>query len=168
MDRPGHDKATIFTGIEVERTPQYRERTVFVVGVQNVNEIENTATKFGSTHVYLGANHSFPRNADAESWGYYEGMAKYFLKRDFWVTLDLDIAEVEGLLESGLTEYRRFIPMISAKLPYIDQLGYNAVLKLDDRDFDHSNFGVWCHRIHDLKSRTVFTEWDDYKDDEVW
>jgi hypothetical protein len=168
MERRGHEKASIFTGIEVERTPQYRERTVFVVGVQNINEIEAIAGKFGSTHIYLGANHSFPRNPGAESWANFEGMAKYFLKRDFWVTLDLDIAEVEGLLESGLPEYRRFIPMISAKLPYIDQLGYNAVLKIDDKDFDHSNFGVWCHRIHDLKSRTVFTEWDDYKDDEVW
>jgi hypothetical protein len=168
MERAGHEKASIFTGIEVERTPQYRERTVFVIGVQNINEIEAIAGKFGSTHIYLGANHSFPRNPGAESWANFEGMAKYFLKRDFWVTLDLDIAEVEGLLESGLPEYRRFIPMISAKLPYIDQLGYNAVLKIDDKDFDHSNFGVWCHRIHDLKSRTVFTEWDDYKDDEVW
>jgi hypothetical protein len=168
MDRPGHEQATIFTGIEVERTPQYRERTVFVVGVQNVNEIESTANRSGAKHVYLGANHSFPQNAGAEAWGYFEGMAKYFLKKDYWVTLDLDISEVEGLLESGLTEYRRFIPMISAKLPYIDQLGYNAVLKIDDKDFDATNFGVWCHRIHDLKTRTAFTEWDDYKDDEVW
>jgi hypothetical protein len=168
MNRQGHEKATIFTGIEVERTAQYRERTVFVIGVQNVNDIERTAERSGSRHVYLGANHSFPRSAGAETWGYFEGMAKYFLKRDFWVTLDLDISEVEGLLESGLTEYRRFIPMISAKLPYIDQLGYNAVLKLDDKDFDATNFGVWCHRIHDLKSQHAFTGWDAYNDDEVW
>ena len=75
---------------------------------------------------------------------------------------------MEGLLESALPEYRRFIPMISAKLPYINQLGYNAVLKIDDIDFDKSNPGVWCHRLHDLQSASTFTGWDAYKDDEVW
>jgi hypothetical protein len=168
MERAGHENVTIFTGIEVEHTAQYKQPTVFVIGVQNINEIERRAESFGARHIYLGANHSFPRNPNAESWANFEGMAKYFLKKDYWVTLDLDIAEVEGLLESGLPEYRRFIPMISAKLPYINQLGYNAVLKIDDTDFDHSNFGVWCHRLHDLQSASTFTGWDAYKDDEVW
>jgi len=168
MERQGHETATIFTGIEVEHTAQYKQPTVFVVGVQNVNEIERRAESFGARHIYLGANHSFPRDASTESWANFEGMAKYFLKKDYWVTLDLDIAESHGLLESALPEYRRFIPMISAKLPYINQLGYNAVLKIDDIDFDKSNPGVWCHRLHDLQSASTFTGWDAYKDDEVW
>jgi hypothetical protein len=166
MERQGHKTANIFTGVEVEHTAQYQQPTVFVIGVQNVNEIERRAESFGARHIYLGANHSFPRDASAESWGYFEGMAKYFLKKDYWVTLDIDIAESHGLLESALPEYRRFIPMISAKLPYINQLGYNAVLKLDDRDFQATNPGVWCWNIHDLKQRDYFTSWDAYTQDE--
>ena len=57
--------------------------------------------------------------------------------------------------------------MISVKLPYINQLGYNAVLKLDDNDFDSTNPGVWCHRLHDLQTVDTFTSWDDYTNDEV-
>ena len=56
--------------------------------------------------------------------------------------------------------------MISVKLPYINQLGYNATLKLDDRDFDATNPGVWCHSIHKLQDRSVFTDWSKYTKDQ--
>ena len=178
MNRPEHDDVNFFTGIEVEHTPAYGMETLFVVGVQPINAIQVFLDNRNAlldeskhiTHIYFGANQSFPnlKVNDGAEWAKWERMIYHCLDKGFWCTLDVDVQCVEGLAESGLCEHHRFIPMISAKLPYIDQLGYNAVLKLDDRDFDHSNFGVWCHRIHDLKSRTVFTEWDDYKDDEVW
>ena len=76
------------------------------------------------------------------------------------------IAWVTGLLESGLTENHNFIPMISVKLPYINQLGYNATLKLDDKDFRATNPGVWCHSLHTLQKRSVFTDWSKYTKDE--
>jgi hypothetical protein len=85
----------------------------------------------------------------------------------FLCTLDLDVAQAEGLLESGLVENHLFIPMISVKLPYIRQLGYNATLKLDDRDFAATNPGVWCHSLHALQRRSVFTDWSKYTQDEV-
>jgi hypothetical protein len=94
-------------------------------------------------------------------------MIYHFLELDYWCTLDLDIACVEGLLESGLIENHNFIPMISAKLPYIKQLGYNATLKLDDKDFRATNPGVWCHSIHDLQTRSAFTDWSKYTKDET-
>ena len=89
------------------------------------------------------------------------------IKRRYWVTLDADVSQVEGLLEGGFTEHNRFIPMISVKLPYIDQLGYNACLKIDDKDFDASNPGVWVHRLHDLKEKAVFTDWSKYTTDTI-
>ena len=52
--------------------------------------------------------------------------------------------------------------MISVKLPYIQQLGYNAIIKLDDKDFKASNPGVWCHSLHDLMDREKFTDWSKY------
>ena len=66
-----------------------------------------------------------------------------------------------------MTEYDTFIPMISVKLPYMNQLGYNATLKLDDKGFKETNPGVWTHRIHDLMDRKVFTDWTKYTKDEV-
>jgi hypothetical protein len=39
------------------------------------------------------------------------------------------------------------------------------MLKIDDKDFDATNPGVWCHSLHSLMSRETFTSWDDYKGD---
>ena len=114
------------------------------------------------------SNQSFPnlRVNDGAEWAKWELMIYHWLEKDYWCTLDIDIQCVEGLLESGLTEHDRFIPMISAKLPYIQQLGYNAVLKLDDRDFRATNPGVWCHSLHNLMKRDmVFTDWSKYTQD---
>ena len=88
-----------------------------------------------------------------------------WVSTNFDCTLDLDVAQAEGLLESFLVEYNNFIPMISVKLPYIRQFGYNATLKLDDRDFRATNPGVWCHSIHKLQDRSVFTDWSKYTKD---
>ena len=40
-------------------------------------------------------------------------------------------------------------------------------LKIDDKDFDASNPGVWVHRVHDLKTKEVFTDWSKYTTDEI-
>ena len=157
-----------FIGTEVEHTPAYGKKTLFVVGIKEVEEVTGIAISQGCKHIYLGANMSFNVTENTHTqWEPWEAMAFPLLKEGFWVTLDVDISQVEGLLESGLCEQNRFIPMISAKLPYIDQLGYNACLKIDDKDFDASNPGVWVHKVHDLKERSVFTDWSKYTTDTI-
>ena len=151
----------LFTGREIEHTPAYNMETLFVVGLQDIETVRQTAADAGVEHIYLGANMSYYAHED------WDEIVLTLLKEGWWVTLDFDIRDVEYVLESGYTEYNRFIPMISAKLPYIDQLGYNACLKLDDKDFDKSNPGVWVHRVHDLKDKTVFTDWSKYTKDKV-
>jgi hypothetical protein len=95
-------------------------------------------------------------------------MIRYCLEKlPNYSTLDLDLAQAEGLLESSLVEFNNFIPMISVKLPYVRQFGYNAVVKIDDKDFAATNPGVWCHSLHDLQKRSVFTDWSKYTKDEV-
>jgi hypothetical protein len=167
MDR---DIDNYFEGIEVEHTPTHGMHTLFVVGVPDIIEIESKLEQTSSriNAIYFGANQSFNLDNNKslyDAWDEWEKPIKHFLEKDYWCTLDLDISKIEALLDGGLTENRRFIPMISAKLPYIELLGYNAVLKLDDIDFDKSNPGVWCHKVHDLMDRKVFTGWDDYSDD---
>ena len=84
-----------------------------------------------------------------------------------WVTLDFDVKYAEWVLESGMTEYDTFIPMVSVKLPYINQFNYNTTIKLDDKDFKATNPGVWCHSLHELQTRKTFTDWTKYTKDEI-
>jgi hypothetical protein len=167
MNRQGHENARFFYGTEVEHTPALGKKTLFVVGVQSVDDI--AANVQGCEHIYFGANQSFP-NIDTNhyvEWSQWENMISYFLQKGYLCTLDVDAKCVEGLLESGLTEDHNFIPMISVKLPYIKLLGYNATLKLDDKDFAATNPGVWCHSIHELQNRDHFTDWSKYTKDET-
>ena len=158
-----------FVGTEIEKTPAFGMKTLFVVGVQDASVIINLVKNNDCTHIYFGANQSFPKLEvnDAAEWNPWERMIEECLEYGLWCTLDLDVAQVEGLLESGLVEQRRFIPQISVKLPYLTQLGYNATIKIDDIGFDATNPGVWCHRLRDLTTTEAFTGWDAYGQDEI-
>ena len=158
-----------FIGTEIERTPAFGMRTLFVVGVQNEQSICQVALDNGCNHIYFGANQSFPKLEvnDIEGWKPWEDMIQYCLDNNFWCTLDFEVAQHEGVLESGLTEYRRFIPQISVKLPYLSQLGYNATIKIDDKGFEATNPGVWCVPIGAITQRKYFTNWDEYSKDEI-
>jgi hypothetical protein len=160
---------TFFTGTEIERTPAYGMKTLFVVGVHQANDILEIASNSGCEHIYFGANQSFPRLAtdDADAWRPWERMIDQCLDADYWCTLDFDVSVVQGVLEMPVIGHRRFIPQVSVKLPYLTQLGYNATIKLDDLDFEHSNPGVWCHSLHSLTTRETFTDWDQYGKDEI-
>ena len=167
MIREGHENIKFFYGTEVEHTPAFGKKTLFVVGVQTADDI--AANIQGCEHMYFGANQSFPNinTNDYVKWSQWENMILYFLEKGYLCTLDIDVGCVEGLIESSLSEHDNFIPMISVKLPYIRQLGYNATLKLDDKDFAATNPGVWCHSIHALQNRDHFTDWSKYTKDET-
>lgn len=163
------DSITFFTGVEIEHTPAYGMKTLFVVGVHDPYIIMELARNNRCKHIYFGANQSFKTNGvnDTETWRPWEDMIYVCLdaEDEFWCTLDFDVRETEGLLESGLTEKRRFIPQISVKLPYINQLNYNATLKLDDITWGKTNPGVWTHHLQSLMSKDKFTYWDQYTQD---
>lgn len=175
MKRPGHEDAKFFVGTEVETSPAHGRRTLFVVGWQSRDDIDwhlgsiNALSKEPITHIYFGANQSFPNPEvnNAETWNAWEQMIDHWLAKGYWCTLDLDVSALEGLCEGSLCENAQFIPMISVKMPYIKLLGYNATVKLDDRDFQSTNPGVWCHSLHDLMNRCCFTSWDQYRKDDV-
>ena len=175
MIRDGHEEVKFFTGAEVEHTPAYGLRTLFVVGVQPVQEIQDWVDDFASyedeskriQHIYFGANQSFPNPEvnDFETWEAWQAVIVPFLEQDYLCTLDIDVRSVEGLGEGVLCEFDKFIPMISVKLPYIHLLNYNTTLKIDDKDFKATNPGVWCHSVHDLMDRSKFTDWSKYTKD---
>jgi len=163
------EDVTFFVGTEIERTPAFGMRTLFVVGAHDEQIIISLAKNNNCKHIYFGANQSFRTNGvnDIDGWRPWEDMIKGCLDAGYWCTLDFDVSEVEGLLEIGLTEQRIFIPQISVKLPYLTQLGYNATIKIDDKDFDATNPGVWCVPIGAVTQRKYFTNWDEYANDEI-
>ena len=169
MNREGHEQVDYFIGKEVEHSPAFGHKTLFVVGIQDASVILNLVKNNNCSHVYFGANQSFPNPEvnDSDTWREWEGMITECLQRGLLCTLDLDVKSAEGLVEGCLIEYNNFIPMISVKLPYLQMLGYNATIKLDDKDFAATNPGVWCHQLHDLKDRSKFTDWSKYTQDEV-
>ena len=155
-----------FIGTEVERTAMYGEKTLFVVGIQPWEEIQKRADEHGIRHLYFGTSQSFhPNNDDDyEAW---ETMIKPLLKLGYWCTLAFGVEYANDVLECGFDEYDKYISMISVKLPYIKQFNYNATIKLDDTTWGKSNPGVWCHSVHDLMDRKVYTDWKDYVGDTV-
>jgi hypothetical protein len=167
IDRDPTTGVQFFTGTEVEHTPAYGMKTLFVVGVQSVEAIASNLN--GAEHIYFGANMSFPplEINDRKNWDAWEGMIKFFLNKGYLCTLDVDVACTEALVEGGLCEYNNFIPMISVKIPYSQLLGYNATIKLDDKGFNKTNPGVWCHSLHELQNRAAFTDWSKYTKDET-
>jgi hypothetical protein len=157
-----------FIGHEVEHTICYGKFTLFVVGVLPVKEILKKAKKHKVEHIYFGTSQSFPNINinDAEKWNQWEDMIKACLDADYWCTLDLDVEQAECLVQSGLCEHDRFVPMISVKLPYISLLNYNTTIKIDDATWGATNSGVWTHQLHDLMSKDKYTYWDQYKNDQ--
>ena len=161
-----HDNVVFFTGIEVERTPAYGKKTLFVTGVQEVKTIFEYFATQECEHIFFGANHSFNPGTnfpdDAVEWDEWEEMIEYFLKKGIPCTLDLPLSHAEPLLETVLVETDLFIPQIRIPLPYIKQYGYNTMIKIDDKDFRATNPGVWCHRLHNLMDDKKFTDWSEY------
>lgn len=173
MNRPGHESKQFFLGREVEHTPMRGRKTLFVIGLQAAADVErllqDNYLALGNEptqHIYFGADHSFDPKC-AQDWRDWETLIRVFLGQGYWCTLDFDVRHAELVAETTLVEYNTFIPMISVKIPYVRQMNYNAVVKIDDRDFALSNPGVWCHSLHDLQDRSRFTAWSEYRNDEV-
>ena len=160
-----------FTGVEVEKTPAFGLKPLFVTGVQPCDVIQKHYDEEQCEHIFFGANHSFNPGTnfpqDADAWDPWEDMIEYFLDKDILCTLDIPLSHAEALLESGLIENDFFIPQLRIPLPYVKLWNYNTMLKIDDKDFKASNPGVWCHSLHDLMDREKFTDWSKYGLDKI-
>jgi hypothetical protein len=172
MNREGHEAVSFFYGTEVEKTPAYGKPTLFVVGVQSVDDILKSMSCGAHwpsgpiEHIFFGANHSFDpqNNLDWQRW---EGMIGSFLSRGYLCSLDIPITAAANFNETGLCEFNNFIPQIRVSVPYTKLWNYNTMLKIDDVDFDATNPGVWTHSLHSLISRDTFTSWDEYSKDQI-
>lgn len=155
-----------FTGVEVENTPLKGKETLFVIGCQSSADILKRVKKHKVDHVYLGCGYCFsPESRD--DWLEWNKVILDLLAQDLWVTLDYNVKYAEELLLTSWNEHNKFVSMISVPLPYINQHNYNATIKLDDKHFKGTNSGVWCHSLHDLRSRDSYTDFSEYVGDKV-
>jgi hypothetical protein len=160
------DDINFFVGTEIEHTPAFGMRTLFVTGVQSGPDIQSRALAYKCKHIFFGANHSFNPTGYEEHKAW-EDMIMLFLKSDYLCSLDIPLNQVEEFNEGGLNEWDNFIPQIRVPIPYIKLWNYNTMLKIDDKDFKATNPGVWSHSLHDLQDRSKFTSWDKYSNDEI-
>jgi len=162
------NNSSFFIGHEVEKTPAHGLLTLFVVGIQNLGDILYHYKNHpdGIEHIFFGANHSFNPQT-AREWEDWEEMIASCLKENILCSLDIPVQHVEEFNEGSLNEYSNFIPQIRVPIPYIQQWNYNTTIKIDDRGFNVTNPGVWCHSLHDLKNRKFFTDWQQYNNDEI-
>jgi len=166
------DNVVFFVGKEVEHTPAFGMLTLFVTGVHTSEEVQNALDAhyalggYPIEHIFFGANHSYdPKdNLEHQRW---ESMIQHFLKKELLCSLDIPMSQVEEFHEGGLCEHNNFIPQIRVPIPYIKLWNYNTMIKIDDKDFKATNPGVWSHSLHKLMSRENFTDWSQYKNDEV-
>ena len=161
------DSITFFTGVEVEKTPAFGMKTLFVTGIQDYYEIKQYLLNEECTHIFFGANHSY-NPVTAEDFEKWDRLISLFLKEDYLCSLDIpSTINMDWFLDGGLVEYENFIPQIRVVVPYVKQWNYNTMIKIDDKDFRASNPGVWCHSLHDLMDREKFTDWSKYGLDKV-
>ena len=160
------DNVQFFIGTEIEHTPAFGLKTLFVTGIHPVNEIALNLN--GAEHIFFGANHSFnPAYNDYNGWKAWEEMIEFFLEKGYLCSLDIPLSAVEEFHDGSLNEHSNFIPQIRVPIPYIKLWNYNTMLKIDDKDFKATNPGVWSHSLHTLMDRNKFTDWAQYKNDKV-
>ena len=162
------EAVTYFTGIEIEKTPAFGLKTLFVVGVQAPETIIDLATHEKCEHLYFGANQSFD-GKDISGW---DEMIGCCLRLGYKCTLDFDVefctSKSKWLQE--LSNFDNFIPQISVKIPNLTAYNTNATVKIDDIDFKATNEGVWCHKLSSITRtgfRSGYTDWDKYANDEI-
>ena len=171
MKRDGHKDVTFFVGPEVEHTPAYSKRTLFVVGFQDTAEIEKQARANKTPHIFLGANHSFDASHYTDHFGKtWDDQITHLLDKGFWVTLDYQAHQHETVLKMlnpGVWQSRLFVPLLGVRIPCIETSNPNLTVKIDDVDFKATNRGVWCMHFHEVTDSNRFTDWQDYESDSV-
>jgi len=169
MNRDGHKDAVYFIGPEVEQTPAFSKRTLFVVGKQPAEQIEEMARANRTTHIFMGANHSFSVDPTDTTF-YWDNTITALLDKGFWVTLDYQAhnhEQVLMMLNKGIWQSRLFVPLLSVRIPKVQTSSNNLTVKIDDIDFNATNPGVWCIHHHELTDSNRFTSWQEYGTDEL-
>ena len=160
--------AKFFVGDEVEHTPAYGMKTLFVVGEQTIESVQSRLdSEEHVSHIFFGANHSF-NPLFAGSWNHWGQIITHFLSTGKLCSLDIPFTVISDFnTKTDLCKYSNFIPQIRIPVANIKDWSYNTMVKIDDTTFNATNPGVWTHSLHELQDQKKFTNWFDYNNDKV-
>ena len=157
------DNAEFFVGKEIEKTPAFGLKTLFIVGLQDISEIQKLVEQHHCTHIFFGANHSFSTLVPSASW---KRMIYYFLD-DYLCSLDVHLNQVMWFARHIDISHDNFILQLRITIPRVQELTKQTTIKIDDSSFASSNPGVWVTPLKDLLDDGRFTSWDEYRKDEI-
>ena len=142
-------------------------KTLFVVGMKEVDETLQLAKEHNVEHIFLGANQSYNPKTDDEHVDWEIFTNTITIQFEGYVTLDFNILNIKGMYDYRCCEHYSFIPLISIKMPHVNLLNYNACVKIDDIGFNDTNPGVWVQQVRDLLDSNKFTPWTKYNNDKI-
>lgn len=167
MNLEEQSKVTFFIGPEVEHTPAYSKKTLFVVGKPEVSRIEKLAREYKVPHISLGANLSFQCNSTEDA-TYWDTTVTSLLDKGFWVTLNYRAEEhvdVLKILNPGIWQSRIFVPLLGVGIPQLETSNGNLTVKFHSNGNRSTNPGVWSLHYHQITDSNRFTDWGDYDTD---
>ena len=163
------DRAEYFTGIEVEKVPCYGKKTLFVTYWQPADKIMEQAHKLGIKNIYLGANkHLYYGKVNMKKpWG---DTALELLEAGYTVTIDFPVSYYElafEVLQDEVLHHRNFTINMGIELPGFKKLNANTTLKIDDKEMQYSNDGIYCFPLKSVTTPEYKTDWEEYKSDKL-
>lgn len=178
FERSGHEGVTFFVGPEIEQTPAFGKKTLFVVGLQDTTLVEKHATENQVKHIFLTANRSFD-SVEFKDGAYVVGKTlaadwakqiSHLLSKNYMVSVDYPAhkhAMLLEILDKNIWQSRNFVPILSVAVPHVSTSSPNLTVKIDDVNFGATNPGVWCMNYTEVTDSNRFTSWAEYADDVV-
>ena len=153
----------IFTGLEIEHTPAYGLKTLFLARNDlTFDQIQKLCEETNAEAVYYGANRSYVHSHFMQV-----AQINKLLEAGYYVTVDYPF-ELHQMVKDKFEvcwTHDKFIPFCSIIMPNSEE-DTSLCFKIDDTDFKATNPGVWTMKMKDYKDKAGFTRWDEYKKDE--
>ena len=160
----GNESVKAFTGLEIEHTLAYGKKTLFLAtNGFDTDQVLELATLHDCEAIYYGANRTFQYNI-----GTHVFQMKKLLDHGYYITIDYPYADHEEVKKRFALIWNepKFIPFCSIIFKDSDD-DKQLHFKIDDVTFRHSNPGVWTMSMKKFKDNSGFTDWDQYKQDEI-
>ena len=157
------DSVGIFSGFEVEHTPAFGKKTLFLaINDLLFDQIVDLAQEVNAEAIYFGANRSFMHNIVNTP-----QLIKRLMDKGYWCTIDYQYSVHKDVKQNFLEIWNeeKFIPFCSIIFPDSEQ-DNNLCIKVDDVDFNKTNPGVWTMTMDHYKQSSGYTSWEEYKQDE--
>ena len=153
----------VFTGLEIEHTPAYGLKTLFLARNDlTFDQIVKLCKETNAEAIYYGANRSYIH-------GHFMQVAQIvkLLALGYFVTVDYPF-ELHQMVKEKFEicwKNEKFIPFCSIIFPNSED-DEQLYMKVDDVDFKATGPGVWTMSMNNFKQSSGFTSWDEYKKDE--